>query len=50
MRPGVAMTDMATGLYAQGAVMAGLLHRQMTGQGLHIDCNLLSSQVIIFLL
>ncbi|XP_072534799.1 succinate--hydroxymethylglutarate CoA-transferase isoform X2 [Salminus brasiliensis] len=45
VRPGVAMTDLATGLYAQGAVMAGLLQRQKTGQGLHIDCNLLSSQV-----
>ncbi|XP_076827285.1 succinyl-CoA:glutarate CoA-transferase isoform X2 [Brachyhypopomus gauderio] len=45
VRPGVAMTDLATGLYAQGAVMAGLLWRQKTGRGLHIDCNLLSSQV-----
>uniref|UniRef100_A0A3B1KJE4 Succinyl-CoA:glutarate CoA-transferase n=1 Tax=Astyanax mexicanus TaxID=7994 RepID=A0A3B1KJE4_ASTMX len=45
VRPGVAMTDLATGLYAQGALMAGLLQRQKTGQGLHIDCNLLSSQV-----
>uniref|UniRef100_A0A3B4DJ47 Succinyl-CoA:glutarate-CoA transferase n=1 Tax=Pygocentrus nattereri TaxID=42514 RepID=A0A3B4DJ47_PYGNA len=45
VRPGVAMTDLATGLYAQGAVMAGLLQRQKTGRGLHIDCNLLSSQV-----
>ncbi|XP_022529111.2 succinate--hydroxymethylglutarate CoA-transferase isoform X3 [Astyanax mexicanus] len=44
VRPGVAMTDLATGLYAQGALMAGLLQRQKTGQGLHIDCNLLSSQ------
>ncbi|XP_060778494.1 succinate--hydroxymethylglutarate CoA-transferase isoform X2 [Neoarius graeffei] len=45
VRPGVAMTDLATGLYAQGAMMAGLLQRQRTGRGLHIDCNLLSSQV-----
>ncbi|TSK16034.1 Succinate--hydroxymethylglutarate CoA-transferase [Bagarius yarrelli] len=45
VRPGVAMTDLATGLYAHGAMMAGLLQRQRTGQGLHIDCNLLSSQV-----
>uniref|UniRef100_A0A4W4EIP2 Succinyl-CoA:glutarate CoA-transferase n=1 Tax=Electrophorus electricus TaxID=8005 RepID=A0A4W4EIP2_ELEEL len=45
VRPGVAMTDLATGLYAQGAVMAGLLQRQKTGRGVHIDCNLLSSQV-----
>lgn len=39
------MTDLATGLYAHGAVMAALLQRQQTGRGLHIDCNLLSSQV-----
>uniref|UniRef100_A0A9J8B5Q7 Succinyl-CoA:glutarate-CoA transferase n=2 Tax=Cyprinus carpio carpio TaxID=630221 RepID=A0A9J8B5Q7_CYPCA len=45
VRPGVAMTDLATGLYTQGAVMAALLQRQKTGRGLHIDCSLLSSQV-----
>lgn len=45
MRPGVAMTDLATGLYAHGAIMAALLHRQRTNTGAHIDCNLLSSQV-----
>ncbi|XP_006634478.3 succinate--hydroxymethylglutarate CoA-transferase isoform X1 [Lepisosteus oculatus] len=45
VRPGVAMTDLATGLYTHGAIMAGLLQRQKTGKGLHIDCNLLSSQV-----
>ncbi|KAM4605977.1 succinyl-CoA:glutarate CoA-transferase [Polymixia lowei] len=45
VRPGVAMTDLATGLYTHGAVMAALLHRQKTGRGVHIDCNLMSSQV-----
>lgn len=45
VRPGVAMTDLATGLYAHGAVMAALLQRHRTGSGAHIDCNLLSSQV-----
>ncbi|XP_039983025.1 succinate--hydroxymethylglutarate CoA-transferase isoform X4 [Xiphias gladius] len=44
VRPGVAMTDLATGLYAHGAVMAALLQRHRTGRGVHIDCNLLSSQ------
>lgn len=39
------MTDLATGLYAHGAVMAALLQRQKTRRGVHIDCNLLSSQV-----
>ncbi|XP_055489794.1 succinate--hydroxymethylglutarate CoA-transferase isoform X1 [Leucoraja erinacea] len=45
VRPGVAMTDLATGLYSHGAIMAGLLQREKTGRGLYIDCNLLSSQV-----
>ncbi|XP_069072018.1 succinate--hydroxymethylglutarate CoA-transferase isoform X2 [Pleurodeles waltl] len=45
VRPGVAMTDLATGLYAHGAIMAGILQRHKTGKGVHIDCNLLSSQV-----
>ncbi|XP_076464428.1 succinyl-CoA:glutarate CoA-transferase-like isoform X2 [Babylonia areolata] len=42
---GVAMTDLSTGLYAHGAIMAALLHRQHTGQGQHIDCNLFATQV-----
>lgn len=41
------MTDLATGLYAHGAIMAALLQRQKTGRGVHIDCNLLSSQVTV---
>uniref|UniRef100_A0A669Q5Y6 Succinyl-CoA:glutarate-CoA transferase n=1 Tax=Phasianus colchicus TaxID=9054 RepID=A0A669Q5Y6_PHACC len=45
VRVGVAMTDLATGLYACGAIMAGLLQKHKTGKGMHIDCNLLSSQV-----
>ncbi|XP_070120457.1 succinate--hydroxymethylglutarate CoA-transferase isoform X16 [Equus przewalskii] len=44
VRPGVAMTDLATGLYAYGAIMAGLIQRYKTGKGLFVDCNLLSSQ------
>lgn len=39
------MTDLATGLYTYGAIMAGLLQRYKTGKGLYIDCNLLSTQV-----
>ncbi|XP_014665473.1 PREDICTED: succinate--hydroxymethylglutarate CoA-transferase-like [Priapulus caudatus] len=42
---GVAMTDLSTGLYAHGAIMAALLQRHRTGEGQHIDCNLLSTQV-----
>jgi succinate--hydroxymethylglutarate CoA-transferase len=44
---GVAATDIATGLYAHGAILASLLSRNQTGQGLHIDINLFDSQVCI---
>lgn len=42
---GVAMTDLATGLYAHGAIMAALIKRSKTGMGQKIDCNLLSTQL-----
>lgn len=42
---GVAATDIATGLYAHGAIMAALLSRQNTGKGAWIDCNLFETQV-----
>ncbi|KAJ1520273.1 hypothetical protein ONE63_004475 [Megalurothrips usitatus] len=42
---GVALTDIMTGLYAHGAIMAALLQRSKTGIGQKIDANLLSTQV-----
>lgn len=42
---GVAVTDIATGLYAHGAILAALIKRSRTGKGQKIDCNLLSTQV-----
>ncbi len=39
------MTDISTGLYAHGAIMAALISRQKTGKGVWIDCNLFESQV-----
>ncbi len=42
---GVAMTDLCTGLYAHGAILAALWQRSSTGKGQKIDCNLLSTQV-----
>ncbi|CAE6471387.1 unnamed protein product [Rhizoctonia solani] len=42
---GVAVTDISTGLYAHGAIMAGLLSRQQTGKGIWIDCNLFETQI-----
>ncbi|GAB1869323.1 hypothetical protein CAJAP_10402 [Camponotus japonicus] len=42
---GVAMTDLAMGLYAHGAIMAALLQRSKINKGQWIQCNLLSTQV-----
>ncbi len=42
---GVAMTDLTTGLYAHGAILAALLHRDVTGRGQWVQTNLLASQV-----
>lgn len=44
-RVGVSMTDIATGLYAHGAILASILERRRTGKGQKIDCNLLDTQV-----
>lgn len=45
VKVGVAATDIATGLYAHGAIMAALISRQQTGKGIWIDCNLFETQV-----
>ncbi|EJC97958.1 CAIB/BAIF family enzyme [Fomitiporia mediterranea MF3/22] len=42
---GVAATDIATGLYAHGAIMAALISKEKTGKGVWIDCNLFESQI-----
>jgi len=42
---GVAVTDLMTGLYAHGAILAGLRSVQHTGKGVWIDCNLFETQV-----
>ncbi|KAF9778686.1 CAIB/BAIF family enzyme [Thelephora terrestris] len=42
---GVASTDIATGLYAHGAIMAALISREKTGKGVWVDCNLFESQI-----
>ena len=47
VKVGVAATDIATGLYAHGAIMAALISRQQSNKGVWIDCNLFESQVII---
>jgi succinate--hydroxymethylglutarate CoA-transferase len=42
---GVAVTDIATGLYVHGAVMAALFARTKTGRGQRIDTSLLECQI-----
>nr|XP_039265873.1 succinate--hydroxymethylglutarate CoA-transferase-like [Styela clava] len=44
-KSGVAMTDLCTGLYGQGAILAALMKKRETGLGQKIDCDLLSSQI-----
>lgn len=45
-KPGVAVVDLMTGLYAHGAILAALYARQNDGQGgQHIECNLLATQI-----
>ncbi|KIM88994.1 hypothetical protein PILCRDRAFT_61406 [Piloderma croceum F 1598] len=45
VKVGVACTDIWTGLYAHGAIMAAILSREKTGKGVWIDCNLFESQL-----
>jgi succinate--hydroxymethylglutarate CoA-transferase len=47
VKVGVAITDLTTGLYAHGAIMAALLAREKSGQGQWIDVNLIECQVSI---
>lgn len=44
MKVGVAVVDLATGLYASNAILAALLHTRATGQGQHIDIALFDVQ------
>lgn len=45
IRVGVALVDIITGLYASNAILAALRHRDLTGEGQHIDIALLDSVV-----
>lgn len=44
-RPGLGLTDMSTGLYLHGAILAALYARRDTGRGQKIDASLFESQV-----
>jgi formyl-CoA transferase len=45
VKVGVAITDVVTGVYASGAIMASLLWRQRSGKGQYIDLSLLDAQI-----
>ena len=45
VKVGVAITDVCTGISAQGAICAALYARERTGRGQHINLSLLETQV-----
>ena len=45
MRAGVAVADLATGLYASQAILAALVRRGVTGEGATIDVALFDTQI-----
>jgi crotonobetainyl-CoA:carnitine CoA-transferase CaiB-like acyl-CoA transferase len=47
MRVGVAIVDLATGIYAATAILAALRARETSGQGQHVDLSLLESSLAI---
>ncbi|GAB7322091.1 hypothetical protein MBLNU13_g03124t1 [Cladosporium sp. NU13] len=49
VRPGLGMTDMATGLYTHGAIVAALYSRDRTGQGQHISSSLFETQISLLI-
>ncbi|KIV82816.1 hypothetical protein, variant [Exophiala sideris] len=46
-KPGVGLTDMCTGLYLHGAILAALYTRQQTGVGQKVDASLFETQVSV---
>jgi formyl-CoA transferase len=47
VKPGVALTDLATGLGAMAAIVSALYARQSTGKGQRVDLSLLGMQVAL---
>ena len=45
VKVGVGITDVMTGMYASTSILAALRHRDRTGEGQHVDCCLLDTQV-----
>ena len=46
-KAGYATADIFTGLYAAVAILAALRRRDQTGEGAHIDCALLDTQIAV---
>jgi len=46
-KPGVGLTDMCTGLYLHGAILAALHTRQQTGIGQKVDASLFETQISV---
>ncbi|TDU31738.1 crotonobetainyl-CoA:carnitine CoA-transferase CaiB-like acyl-CoA transferase [Panacagrimonas perspica] len=44
-KPGVAMADLSTGMYAAVSILVALRHAERTGEGQHIDCSLFDTQI-----
>jgi crotonobetainyl-CoA:carnitine CoA-transferase CaiB-like acyl-CoA transferase len=44
-KPGVALADVSTGMYAAVSILLALRHAERTGVGQHIDCSLLDTQI-----
>lgn len=45
MKAGVGIADVMTGMYATVGILAALRHRDLTGEGQHIDISLLDTQI-----
>lgn len=45
MKVGVGIADVMCGMYASTSILAALRHRDRTGEGQHIDCALLDTQI-----
>jgi crotonobetainyl-CoA:carnitine CoA-transferase CaiB-like acyl-CoA transferase len=45
LKVGIAVTDIATGMFAATGILTALYHRERTGQGQHVDASMLDGQV-----